>query len=733
MKKYLVILFIGFNVYYSYCQNIISGTITNTNNIPLNSVQVYIENLKKGTLTNENGYFELKNIPNSTIKVTVQFIGCKTQIKTVTIKEISTILNFTLEETVYKMDEVVISTPFNRLQSENAIKVELLKANEIENGGNISLIQSISSVPGVDMISKGTGISQPVIRGLSRTNILMLNNGVKIENFQFSSGHPYIIDEFGLDHVEIIKGPASLLYGSDAVGGVINIIKERPASEGKIIGDFNSQYYSNTAGYVTNLGVKGSSNIINWGIRSSYKSHEDYEDGNGDFVPNTRFNEFGLKTNIGLKKSYGVFNLFYDYNQPNLGICVSNSIALIDHKGRDLEYWYQDLSNHLIASKNTLFLNRYKVDVNFAYQMNNRKLQTDYSTPVFEMVDMDLNTLSYEIKTHLPSTEKSEYLIGLQGSNKTNRNNEAPNHVIPNADVNNYSIFGFAQYNISNKFKPQFGLRYDYKAISTVEETNKEAVDETFNDFSGSIGATYNVNDFVLLRSNFASAYRTPNIAELTQNGYHDGRYEVGDSNLVSQRSYEADLGVHLNLDQFLIDVSGFYNKINDYIFISPSDETTSNGSIIYYYNQTNAKIYGTELSANYKPYKWLNFNLSYNFLIGKQNDGSYLPYIPQNKLRASFNISKTKLGKLSNLYFKTEILVASNQDNPSIYETKTSGYTLLNLGLGANIKSFIVSLQANNLFNKTYVDHLSTLKDLGYNNIGRNITATIKIPFTIK
>ena len=733
MKKYVVTLFIGLNILYGYSQNIISGTITNTSNTPLSNVQVYVEHLKKGTLTNENGYFELKNIPNSTLKITAQFIGYNTQNKTVTINKINTVINFTLKETVYRMDEVVISTPFNKLQSENAIKVELINAKEIESGGNISLIKSIASIPGVDMISKGTGISQPVIRGLSKTNVLMLNNGVKMENFQFSSGHPYIIDEFGIDHVEIIKGPASLLYGSDAIGGVINLIKERPAPEGKIIGDFNTQYFSNTEGYAANLGVKGSSNNLNWGIRSSYKSHEDYEDGNGDFVPNTRFNEFGLKTNIGLKKSYGVFNLFYDYNQPNLGICVSNSIALIDHKGRDLEYWYQDLSNHLIASKNTLFLNNYKVDVNFAYQMNNRKLQTDYSTPAFEMVDMDLNTLSYEIKTHFPSTEKSEYLIGFQGANKTNRNNEAPNHVIPNADVNNYSIFGFAQYNISNKFKPQFGLRYDYKEISTEEETNKEAINQKFNDFSGSVGATYAVTDFLLLRSNLASAYRTPNIAELTQNGYHNGRYEVGNPDLVSQRSYEADLSAHLNLDKFLIDVSGFYNKINDYIFISPSDETTSNGSIIYYYNQTNAKIYGSELLVNYQAYKWLNLNLSYNFLVGKQNDDSYLTYIPQNKLRANIEISKTKLGILSNLYFKTGILVAEDQNHPSIYETKTSGYTLINLGFGANIKSINVSLQANNLFNKTYVDHLSTLKDLGYNDIGRNITATIKIPFTLK
>ncbi|NLP58449.1 TonB-dependent receptor [Lutibacter sp. B1] len=736
MKKYVSILFIGFNLFV-YSQNKISGTITNTKHEPLTDVVVYIEKLQKGTSTDENGYYELRNLPNSPIKITISYIGYKTHVKTINLQQNDEVIDFMLDEAVYKMDEVVISTPFNKLQSENAIKVELLKINDIAKSGSPTLIEAITNIPGVDMIAKGTGVTKPVIRGLSMTNILLLNNGVKMENFQFSENHPFIIDEFGIDHIEVIKGPASLLYGSDAVGGVINTVKERPAPEGKIIGDYNAQYHSNTEGFVTNLGVKGSSKDFYWGIRGGLKTHADYKDGNYKFVPNTRFEEYSLKTNIGLKKTFGVFNLYYDYNRPKLGMSVGDVIPLVTKKGREPKYWYQDLTSHLISSKNTLFLNDYKVDVNIAYQLNNRKLQTDDSKPFFEMTDMDLNTFSYEVKTHLPSTDKSEYLVGIQGANKTNRNNDAPNHVIPDADVDDFSVFGLAQYTFFDDLKTQAGIRYDYRSITTEAEADKEAIDEDYSNFSTSIGATYQMNENFLFRTNFASAYRTPNIAELTQDGMHGARYEQGNPELDSQRSYEIDLSVHFHSKNLMLDLSGFHNNINDYIFIAPTNETTESGDKIYKYAQTDAKIYGAEFITDCQPYEWLNLNLSYAYIVGKQNNDSRLPFIPQNKLRFNIKFTKEKIASLTNFYFKIGGLYASKQDNPAMFETETDSYFLLNSGIGTDVKwakqLVSISIQVNNLLNEIYIDHLSTLKGMNYNNIGRNITATLKIPFDIK
>lgn len=721
-----------------FAQNNIKGKITDkTNNQSLPFANVYLPEQHKGTLTDNSGKYSMNHLPKGKIKIQFSYIGYKTIIKTIIVKDSETILNIEMEPSVLQAEEVVISGGTFTTQHQNAIKIEVLKSKDIAQIGTPSFTEAIASVPGVDMISKGVGVSKPVIRGLSMTNILMLNNGVKLENFQFSENHPFLIDEFGIDRIEIIKGPASLLYGSDAVGGVINVLKEKPAPVGKIIGDFNTQYHSNTQGIVSNLGVKGSSENFFWGLRGGLKSHADYRDGNGDYVPNTRFNEKSFKANVGLIKSFGLFRLYYDYNQPDLGMCVGDAIALTTENGRENKVWYQDLTNHLISTKNTLFFGKYKIDVNAAYQMNNRRLQTDNNKPAFEMVDMDMNTFSYEIKTYLPSGINSEYIIGLQGANKINRNHDAPNHILPNADVNDFSVFGLAQHTFFEKLKTQAGIRYDFRTISTVAETNKDAIDNDYGNISASVGATYELNKHILLRANLASAHRTPNIAELTQNGMHGSRYEQGNPDLKSQRSYEADLSAHFHSKYLMIDLAGFYHSINNYIFIAPTNDTIAGGDKIYRYSQTNAEIYGSELSLNILPIDWINIKTTYAYLVGKQDDGSNLPFIPQNKLRLELKFQKQKIAFLKNPFVKLGGLYAVKQNKPAMFETESDSYFLLNAGIGANFKwanqLLTISIQANNLLNETYIDHLSTLKGMGYYNIGRNISINVRIPFGIK
>ncbi len=733
--SWFIILLFAMITQIGFAQNSIKGkVIDKTTNEALPFTNVYLPEQNKGTLTNEKGEFILTNLSKGELKIQFSYMGYKTILKIIFAENTETILNIEMEPAILQAEEVVVSGGMYSTQHENAIKIELIKSKDIASIGTPTFTEAIASLPGVDMIAKGTGVAKPVIRGLSMTNILMLNNGVKMENFQFSENHPFLIDEFGIDRIEIIKGPASLLYGSDAVGGVINVLKEKPAPIGKILGDYNMQFHSNTQGIISNLGIKGSSESVFWGLRGGIKSHTDYRDGTGDYIPNTRFNENSFKANLGMNKSFGLFRLYYDYNQPKLGMCVGPAVPLTTEKGRENKLWYQDLTNHIISTRNTLFPGKYKIDLNAACQMNNRRLQTDENKPFFEMVNMDLNTFSYEVKTYLPSTANSEYIVGMQGANKTNRNNEAPNHVLPDADVNDFSVFGLAQHTFFEKLKVQAGIRYDFRSISTKAETNKKAVNTDYGNVSASLGATYKVNENILLRTNFASAYRTPNIAELTQNGIHGARYEQGNPELKSQRSYEADLSTHFHSKYVMVDISGFYHSINNYIFIAPTDDTIASGDKIYRYSQTNSEIYGSELAIDVLLFDWLNFKTSYSYLIGKQNDGGNLPFIPQNKMRFELKFQKQKLAFLKNTFFKVGGLFAPKQNNPAMFETETGSYFLLNTGIGTDIKCanqmLSLSVQANNLLNETYIDHLSTLKGIGYYNIGRNISVNLKIPF---
>lgn len=743
MEKPLIICLIIFSHFIANAQNIISGKISDQNNLPLIGANIFVPEMNKGTVSDENGNYELKNFPNGKLKIQFSSIGYSNHIETIELKGERLTINVILNQTAIEVEAIVVSGGYNSTQHNNAVKIDVLKLNVNSIKSTPNFAEVLTQVPGVDMISKGSGVSKPVIRGLSMNDILVLNNNVRFENYQYSSHHPLGIDEFGLEGVEIIKGPASLLYGSDAIGGVINFIKEKPAQIGSIIGDYNMQLFSNTLGLTNNLGIKGTSKKFFGGIRVGQKTNADFRQGGGDFVPNSRFNEMSIKANAGFTDKIGTFKLFYDYNNQKLGLVEDEAIQAITKRGRENNIWYQELNTHLLSSQNKLYLSKFKLDVNSAFQST--ELIHFGEIGIYE-IQMKLASLTYEVKLHLPSKKNSEYIIGFQGFNQTNTNlNNRETKLLPDASTNNYSAFGLLQFTFFKKLKFQTGIRYDYKSISTVAiglatdtMTYRGAIDKYFGSFSGSFGATYNFTEKLLFRANFASAYRTPNIAELTSNGQHELRFEIGDHNLVPENAYETDFSIHYHKDNFTFDIAGFYNIVNNYIFISPTGDTTASGTSIYKYKQANSSLFGGEAGFHFhpQPFKWLSIETTYSSVIGKQENGNYLPFIPAHKLHFELRLEKEKFLFLKKAYVAVNVSKAFDQNNAAPDETTTSGYSLFDLGFGGSIKiknqSILLCLSANNLFDKKYIDHLSTLKEVNLYNPGRNFSLSLKIPFEV-
>lgn len=743
MKKTVLFFIVLFLILELSAQNQIKGKVTDSNNQALIGATVFLPELNKGTTTNQAGEYEISNIPNGRIKIQFSFIGYNLEIKTVDIKHEISEIDVSLSTAVIQSQEVVITGGYVSSQHENAAKIDVFRSKDIFNSGTPNLMESLTKVPGVDMISKGQGVSKPVIRGLSMNDILVMNNGVRIENYQFSENHPLGIDNNDVERVEIIKGPASLLYGSDAIGGVINFIKEKPAPTGKIIGDYRMQLYTNTLGINNSFGIKGSGNHFFVGGRFGYKNHADYLSGGGDYVPNSRFNEIAFSTNTGYTGKVGTFKVLYDYFKQNLGMTVPPIIPSITKQGRKNEIWYQDLEHQLVSSQNSIYLHKFKWEFNVAFQSALRKLRTTLDVP---FVEMKLNTITYESKLHLPSTEKSKFIIGIQGMSQNNINlNNRDSQFLPDANINNLGVLGMAQFTILKKLKLQGGLRFDMYdtetfALGIIGVSSYQApVARKFSNVNGSLGATYQPMEKIMLRANFAKAYRVPNLSELTSNGLHGNRYEIGNDNLSPENAYETDLSMHYHGEYVSFDIAGFYNQINDYIFISPSSDTTSSGIGIYRFSQTNARLYGSELGVHFHPksFPWLHVLGTYSSVIGKQENGNYLPFIPAYKFRYEVRAEKEKIGFLMHPNIVISALTALSQNNPSPYETATSGYTLINLSINSDIAvseqiiSFNVSI--NNIFDTQYFDHLSTLKPLNYFNQGRNISISVKIPFRIK
>ena len=755
--RFLLLLLLIGHATFLLSQNSISGSISDfETGAPLPGVNIYIHELSAGTFSDASGNYKITDLPAGELIIHFSFIGYETVHKKVFFKGESKIINVAMESVILESDEVVISGNFTSTQHDNTIKISTVSIDQINRSGNPSLIESITETPGVNMISKGPGVVTPVIRGLSMSNILVLNNSVPMENFQFSEDHPYLINENGLERVEIIKGPASLIYGSGAVGGVINLIPEPVAIQGTITGDVNFTYFSNTAGLMSNIGLKGNKKGFVWGIRGGINTNKDYKQGNGNVAANTRFNGNNIKADIGLLRKFGTFRIFYEYSKNKFGMAVEPAFEVVTDNNRKNEAWFQDLQDHLIISQNKLFLGSVKLDINLAYQFNNRQLKGNPHSDEFRRVDMDLQTFSYRLSAKQSFSEKLKIIYGIQGMYQDNQNGDAPDHVLPNASINDISAYGLAQYAF-NKVKLEAGVRYSYRNMyvprqeagghSHEEEEHDEEEEEEevfiqydgqFDNVSVSLGSTFNLNEENLIRLNMASAFRSPNLAELTQYGMHGIRFEVGNQDLKSQQNLEIDLGYHLHTRHTTFDISAFYNHVRDYIFLSPTSDTTEEGTRIYIYSQTNANLYGGEAKLHIHPHPlhWLHFISSYSLVFGEQTDGNYLPRIPAQDLYFEVKLEKEQWKAFRDIYLKAGINVVFAQKNPSVFETATDGYNLLSMGFGFDIQlkrnRININVMASNLLNINYYDHLSTLKDLGIYNMGRNFSVNLRIPVNI-
>lgn len=733
MKKYIITLLLGFSVLLQ-AQNTLSGTITNLQNQPVKGVSVYAPELHKGTTTDINGKYKLTGLPNGSLKLRFAFVGFGTQNKTIASLQKENTLDITLEEVIFEMDEVIVSTAFNKIQSQNVMKVEHESIKDLQRKGTATLIEGLATIPGVSQVSTGVSIGKPVIRGLSGNRVLVYSQGVRMENQQFGDEHGLGLNDAGVESVEVIKGPASLLYGSDALGGVLYFNPEKFADANTFKTNFSQKYFSNTQGSHSSLGLKTATENWKFLVRGSYNVHSDYKIASsvtgtdGERVTNTRYKESDFKTGIGYSNAQFSSVLRYNYNELDLGIPEEGISDQTTSKKTGFPK--QGVFNHLLSFNNIFFFEKSKLDVDLGYVANDRSEFEDSNEAVLQM---KLKTFNYNAKYHFPKMGKIETIVGIQGMHQTNTNS-GEEYLIPDAVTNDFGLFGTANYEWKSNVI-QAGLRFDNRKITTDtygiagEEGSFEAIDKSYDSFNASLGYKTNLADALTLRLNLASGFRAPNLAELTSNGVHEGtnRYEVGNSDLKTEQNLQTDLNLGYRTDHFEFFVNGFYNHINHYIYTAPTGVVLDDNAV-FNYVQDNAKLYGGEIGLHFHPHPldWLHYETSFETVTGKKQNGDFLPLIPANNwnntLRTEFKINNW----LEEGFASLNVSNTFHQTNVSGFETKTNGYTLLSFGFGGTVKlgktAFEVNLNANNLLDKRYIAHLSRLKTDGIPNIGRNI-----------
>lgn len=733
---------------FAQAQSGFSGFIrTQDDSIILSEALINLPDLNVQTLSDSTGHFYFARVPNGyyTIQIFRQGFGVVNEV--IQIKDSLQQETFYLKRDPNALDEIVVYGTQQDLKSETPNNIEVMDAKTMRDLGAMNLSDGVAKLPGVSQLSTGAGISKPVIRGLFGNRIQTVLLGMRFDNQQWQDEHGLGLTDIGVDRVEVIKGAASLLYGSEAMGGVLNIINEKAAPVNKIQSDVSTRFFSNTYGYAVDAGVKRSNSKINWGIRLGSESHADYSDGNGKRILNSRFGGNLGKAFITFKRRRWISENNYLLAQNNFGFLM-DAYQLYDKPddrlARDFQRPHHTVLINMFTSQNTFLLRASKFKVNLGAHINNRQEQEGSSG-----ISLDMLLKTYTALFQWTKNISNDFAIsiGSQDQYQTNQN-LGSRIIVPDANLGEASLFTYLEKKA--KFLViEGGLRYDMKSIQTLPTSvlndgnaNNPGsqivpVTKLYNTMNGAVGLSAFDHKHHNAKLNITSGYRGPNLAELSSNGLHEGslRYEVGDVNLKIEQNLCFDLYYEFYNSWFTVFASAYSNNFLNYIYLRP-DSTDYLGFRVYKYVQENASINGFEGGLRLHPasLKFLQLSTSYSGIQGQTERHEYLPFIPAQKLNNELRLKTDQLKKLKNAFFSIGYVYVFAQNKPNQFETSTPAYQLVNASLGAelwgNKKKLLISVSGNNLLNEVYYDHLSRFKYFGIYNIGRSICVNLKFQF---
>ncbi|MBT4324178.1 MAG: TonB-dependent receptor [Cryomorphaceae bacterium] len=665
-----------------------------------------------------------------------------------------------VNDNLVKLDEVVLTLPFDQTLGKSVLKVDKLNFNDINPIIKQYISNSISKLPGVSIISTGSGIGKPSIRGLSFNRVVVLSQGMRLENQQWGEEHGLALSSSGVNSVEVVKGPLYVLYGSDAMGGVLYIEPEKYLTSEDLEIDYTGIYNSNYSGLSNNLGLKGSSENFSYMLRADITDNGNYSSPDGE-IENSWFKQNDFKAGVAYQTEKFQSDLRFSMSETEVGIPHMEEghddhddhddheeDGHDDHDDHGEEDHYQEINHTTLTWKNTFDMgNDHTLDITLGRQLNERKEfggheeegHDDHEGHEEEghddhddhegheegeaELDMELETTSIDIKLTMPQSDDLNLIIGTSLLNQENKN-FGHETLIPDAEKKDFGLFALGQFDIDDTSQALIGVRYDNRSISSESSSND------YSNFNGSLGFKKDFGNSTL-RINLSSGFRPPDLIELYADGSHHGsfQYKKGNTNLVAEESLQTDLSYQINNDNSIVSFDLFYNDISDYIYLNPSS-MFEDGLRVYDYMQQDSKLYGGEIHLNKNTsIDWLSYYTSIEYVFAESMDGEALPFISPLTLNQVFNID---FG--NNYSVEIDFIAKAKQSRVSMFEEETDGYSVLNLS--GNYKTEFMTNDLNlfwrisNVFDKEYYDHLSRLKTAGIEEMGRNISVGLKYNF---
>ena len=608
-------------------------------------------------------------------------------------------------------------------------------------------MKSLERLPGVTTIDIGSGQSKPVIRGLGFNRVVVVENNVKHQAQQWGSDHGLEIDQYAVDNIEIIKGPASLMYGSDAIGGVVDMKnKNLPAENtfggkidltGKSNNDFlgssillfarKKHYFANVRATILDYGdykvPTDSVDIYNYRV-PLHKNH----------LRNTAGKELNLHTSFGVVKTR-FQSTFYVSNVNTKGGFFANAHGLeprnVDHNehdssSRDILYPYHKVNHFKLINQSSYWSEKWNLEIDLGYQRNFREewsqyVQHGYMPAIFpDTLDFNLeierqfekDIYSANVKFFYDVSENTMLSTGFNGEYKDNKIG-GRGFIIPSFKQLNLGSFIVVKHHISEKSIFQAGVRFDYGNLKTSNHNDwfpspiyengdtvyqylqrADHINRDFFNFSWSVGYNYNPENWSY-KFNIGKSFRMPIAKELAANGvnYHRFSYEVGNIDLSPEISYQLDVGVEYHSKNFAIGASPFMNYFSNYIYLNPTsgvDRLYGFGNQVFEYTESEVFRYGSEIHAHYEVSDHLQFGLIGEFVQARQltgeKEGYTLPFSPPASAIINIKYQKPKIAFVNNVYASLDYRLTSAQNDIVPPEEQTKGFQSFNLGLGGEV-----------------------------------------------
>jgi iron complex outermembrane receptor protein len=769
--KSILILFIIFSSHIIFAQEnySIKGTVTDSEtNKPVQFASLSLEDLSISTMTDVKGNFEFTNIPQGIYNIIISRTGYKTNKAITELKENITALSFKLQKSLIETPTIDVTSSFTPIDvSSSTYSLSAITERELAKQRGEVLANTIDNIPGVNNISTGVAIGKPVIRGLTSLGVIIVHDGVKHESQQWGDEHAPEVSLYDIERIEILRGPASLVYGSDAIGGVVNIVSKPLQFSTKKNGIFYGGL--DLGGYTVNDQKTGNLSLgygmKNWGVKGhlGFRSNNNTKTPDGTFVVNTldpnakdtiyggRLSNSGateLETGaeFGLTGDFGHIDAGYEMFDRDIQMHDLDPLATANQRIRTKQF---ELSSEFHLSKN------FTLVPILSYQLHSRK---EFEST--EEKDLDAAVLNLDLKNFQGDLRLqhvlSKDISGTIGASFTSTKNQTLGieKLIPNYNSSSFGIYLSEQMQ-KKYFTVSLGGRFDSKSLNTeytVFETDTSGNPLkiitprtlTFDAFTGSFGIVTHPVDNIDLFANIGRGWRAPSEFELYVDGEHEGteRIERGlitldsTSNPKPESSWNIDLGLRANFKNISASFSFFNNTISNFIYPSPTGEFDSTAMLpVYDIKQDKGLFWGFEYTLQIQPLDFLLLSLNGDYVTAKNDaTGNFLPFIPAAKNIIEMKLQEKQLGNsIYNPYFSFSTKIVSAQNNVDPLETTTDGYVLLKAGLGFDFvfsKSIAsVDFSVDNLADTKYVDHLSRFKSFAMNP-GRSFNLKLSMPF---